>query len=55
MINKYLRVKKFFIRVLLLLPIVYIGFGWYVGLNYARKTYLLQSFLKSKHKRSKKT
>ena len=37
MINKYLGVKKLFIRLLLLFPIVYIGFGWYVGLNYARK------------------
>ena len=30
-------VKKLFIRVLLLLPIIYIGFGWYVGLNFATK------------------
>jgi hypothetical protein len=44
MINKHLPVKKFFIRVLLLLPIVYIGFGWYVGLNYARKAVFFGSY-----------
>ena len=44
MINKYLCVKKFFIRVLLLLPIIYIGFGWYVGLNYARKAVFFGSY-----------
>ena len=44
MINKYLCVKKFFIRALLLLPIIYIGFGWYVGLNYARKVVFFGSY-----------
>ncbi|MBU1808715.1 MAG: hypothetical protein KJ661_04050 [Candidatus Omnitrophica bacterium] len=61
MINKYLCIKKCFTRALLLLPIVYICFGWYVGLKYARKpvifgpypdipvvvkTHLLGSYLK---------
>ena len=35
--DKVFSAKKLFIRVLILLPIIYIGFGWYVGLNYARK------------------
>ena len=29
--------KRAFITVLLLLPIIYMGFGWYVGLNYGLK------------------
>ena len=29
--------KKSFIRAVLLLPVIYIGFGWYVGLNYQGK------------------
>lgn len=30
-------IKAFFTRLLLLLPFIYIGCGWYVGLNYGRK------------------
>lgn len=29
--------KTLFIRILMLIPLFYLGFGWYVGLNYARK------------------
>ena len=29
--------KKSFVRAVLLLPLIYVGFGWYVGLNYGRK------------------
>lgn len=32
--------KKSFIRTLLLLPVIYIGFGWYIGLNYSRQPVL---------------
>ncbi len=35
--NKYLRIKKLFIRILVLLPLIYIGLGWYIGLNYGQK------------------
>ena len=35
--NKPFSLKTLFIRLLLLFPLIYIGFGWYVGLNYARK------------------
>jgi type IV secretory pathway TraG/TraD family ATPase VirD4 len=35
--DKAFSAKKLFIMVLLLLPIVYISFGWYVGLNYGLK------------------
>ena len=40
MIKKEISLKEKFIRVLLLLPLIYIGFGWYVGLNYGRKAVL---------------
>jgi len=33
--------KRLFMRMLLLLPLIYIGFGWYVGLNYGRKGAIL--------------
>lgn len=39
--NKYLSIKTLFIRLLLLFPLIYIGFGWYVGLNYGRKGAIL--------------
>lgn len=32
--------KRLFIRILLLLPLIYIGLGWYIGLNYGRKAAL---------------
>jgi len=38
--DKTFSLKKLFIRILLLLPLIYIGFGWYVGLNYGRKAAL---------------
>jgi len=36
-INKLFSIKRLF----LLLPLIYIGFGWYVGLNYGRKGVIL--------------
>ncbi|MFH1697486.1 MAG: TraM recognition domain-containing protein [Candidatus Omnitrophota bacterium] len=38
--NKPFSVKRLFIRIFLLIPFIYIGFGWYVGLNYGRKAVL---------------
>lgn len=35
--HKELSLKEKFIRLLLVLPLIYIGFGWYIGLNYGRK------------------
>jgi len=40
MIKKEISLKEKFVRLLILLPIIYIGFGWYVGLNYGRKPIL---------------
>jgi len=31
-------VEKLFVRVLILLPLLYIGLGWYIGLNYGCKS-----------------
>ena len=44
MIQKEISLKEKFIRLLLLLPLIYIGFGWYVGLNYGRKGAILGPF-----------
>ena len=38
--DKPFSLKRLFIRILLLIPLIYIGFGWYVGLNYGRKAAL---------------
>ncbi len=38
--NKPFSFKKLFLRTLLLVPLIYIGFGWYVGLNYGRRAVL---------------
>lgn len=38
--NRDISIKKLLVRILLLLPLIYIGFGWYVGLNYGRKAVL---------------
>ncbi len=38
--NKLFSLKTLFIRLLLLLPLIYIGFGWYIGINYGRKAVL---------------
>lgn len=35
--KKEFNLKKPFIGLLLLFPVIYVGFGWYVGLNYGRK------------------
>ncbi len=42
--NKDFSLKKFFIRLLIVLPFIYIGFGWYVGFNYGRKPVILGPF-----------
>jgi len=39
--NRPFSLKTLFIRLLLLFPLIYIGFGWYVGLNYGRKGAIL--------------
>jgi len=39
--NKGLSLKSVFIRLLLLLPLIYMGIGWAIGLNYARKGLIL--------------
>ena len=39
--EKVFSFKRLFIRILLLFPLIYIGFGWYVGLNYGRKAAIL--------------
>lgn len=30
-------IKKFFARLLIILPLIYIGFGWWIGVNYGQK------------------
>ena len=42
--DKPLSLKEKFIRLLILIPLFYIGFGWYVGFNYGRKTVILGPF-----------
>ena len=42
--DKPLSFKSRFIRLLVLIPLFYIGFGWYVGLNYGRKGVILGPF-----------
>jgi len=39
--GKQFSLKKLFVRIVLLIPLIYIGFGWYVGLNYGRKGVIL--------------
>ena len=36
--EKEFSIKGFFAKLLLVLPIIYLGFGWYVGLNYGQKS-----------------
>jgi len=43
--NKPFSLKTLFIRPLLLFPLIYIGFGWYVGLNFGRKGAILCSLI----------
>jgi len=38
--DKQIGLKEKFLRLLLVLPLIYIGFGWYIGLNYGRKSVL---------------
>lgn len=38
--NKDFNIRNLFLITILLLPLIYIGFGWYVGLNYGRKAVL---------------
>ena len=42
--EKEFSIKKFFIRLLIILPLIYIGFGWYIGINYGRKGAILGPF-----------
>jgi len=42
--NKPLSLKQKFIRLLILIPLFYIGFGWYIGINYGRKGLILGPF-----------
>ncbi|MEI6832047.1 MAG: hypothetical protein WCK61_05025 [Candidatus Omnitrophota bacterium] len=39
--DKSFSIRKLAVRLLLILPFIYIGFGWYVGLNYGRKSVIL--------------
>ena len=36
--EKEFSIKKFFVRLLIILPLIYIGFGWWIGLNYGQKS-----------------
>jgi len=42
--DKPFSLKGLFIKILVLIPLFYIGFGWYVGLNYGRKGTILGPF-----------
>ena len=42
--NKQIGLKEKFMRLLLVLSLIYIGFGWYIGLNYGRKGAILGPF-----------
>jgi hypothetical protein len=39
--GKRFSLKKLFVMIVLFIPLIYIGFGWYVGLNYGRKGAIL--------------
>jgi hypothetical protein len=39
--GKRFSLKKLFAMIVLFIPLIYIGFGWYVGLNYGRKVAIL--------------
>ncbi|MFH1519521.1 MAG: hypothetical protein ABIE75_03010 [Candidatus Omnitrophota bacterium] len=39
--DKRFSIRKLAVRLLLILPFIYIGFGWYVGLSYGRKSVIL--------------
>ncbi len=39
--DKPFSIKRLFIIILLLFPLIYIGFGWYIGFNYGRKGAIL--------------
>ncbi len=36
--EKEFSIKKFFIRLLIIFPFIYIGFGWWIGVNYGQKS-----------------
>jgi len=36
--EKEFSIKKFFVRLLIILPLLYIGFGWWIGVNYGQKS-----------------
>ncbi len=39
--DKKFSIRKLAVTLLLILPFIYIGFGWYIGLNYGRKSIIL--------------
>ena len=39
--DKSFSIRKLAVRLFLILPLIYIGFGWYIGLNYGRKGVIL--------------
>ena len=39
--DKRFSIRKLAVRLLLILSLIYIGFGWYIGLNYGRKGVIL--------------
>lgn len=39
--DKRFSIRKLAVRLLLILPLINIGFGWYIGLNYGRKGIIL--------------
>lgn len=39
--GKQFSLKELFVRIALFIPLIYIGFGWYVGLNYGKKGAIL--------------
>ena len=43
--DKRFSIRKLAVRLLLIPPLIYIGFGWYVGLNYGRMGVILGPYL----------
>ncbi len=38
-------IKKFFVRLLIILPLIYIGFGWWIGVNYGQKSVIFGPYV----------
>ena len=43
--KQYLNARNLFWRFMLLLPLIYVAFGWYMGLNYGRKGVIFGPYL----------